>query len=317
MPVAAASRPDVIGAVVSRGGRPDLTGPVLTRVLAPTQLLIGGDVQVIELNRATLDYLNSEKQLVVVPRHLFEGRGCSTRSAVWPAIGSCAISSRRDDKAAMIGECKDYLAGSATARRPKWRLWRRLRNVMVGRRFKRSETLFASIRGALIRQTWKRARKAKHAGTRNRQDSGRRYGAAQAVPLSERAIRRAGPALSVTLAGKCRLRWTICLRTAPILTRAGIFSGMTTGKAFGSTWRRVIRHVDYGRLMAFATLCTMALCSAVPTGSDGAAAANKGNTPNTMRICAKPRNSASCNQRGDARSDGNKTRHDAGTAAVT
>jgi hypothetical protein len=28
------------------------------------------------------------------------------------------------------------------------------------------------------------------------------------------------------------------------------------------------------------------LCSAVPTGSDGAAAANNGNTPNTMRICA-------------------------------
>jgi hypothetical protein len=66
----------------------------------------------------------------------------------------------------MIGECKDYLAVSATARRPKWRLSGRLRNVMVGRRFKRSETLVASIRGVLIRQTWKRARKAKHAGTR-------------------------------------------------------------------------------------------------------------------------------------------------------
>jgi hypothetical protein len=93
----------LIGAVVSRGGRPDLAGRVLTRVRAPTLLIIGDDVQVIELNRAALDYLNSEKQLVVVPLISSKSRGCSTRSAAWPAIGSCAISSRRDDTMATNG----------------------------------------------------------------------------------------------------------------------------------------------------------------------------------------------------------------------
>src|SRR5438477_9612701 len=34
--VAAAERPDVVAAVVSRGGRPDLAGPALARVQAPT-----------------------------------------------------------------------------------------------------------------------------------------------------------------------------------------------------------------------------------------------------------------------------------------
>src|ERR1700724_1758280 len=36
--VAAAERPDVVSAVVSRGGRPDLAGPALMRVRAPTLL---------------------------------------------------------------------------------------------------------------------------------------------------------------------------------------------------------------------------------------------------------------------------------------
>src|SRR5215472_8594118 len=39
--VAAAERPPVVGAVVSRGGRPDLAGPALPRVQVPT-LLPGG-----------------------------------------------------------------------------------------------------------------------------------------------------------------------------------------------------------------------------------------------------------------------------------
>jgi pimeloyl-ACP methyl ester carboxylesterase len=76
--VAAAERPDVVGAIVSRGGRPDLAGPALARVLAPTLLIVGGnDVQVIELNRQALAQLRSEKQLVIVPgaTHLFEEPG--------------------------------------------------------------------------------------------------------------------------------------------------------------------------------------------------------------------------------------------------
>jgi pimeloyl-ACP methyl ester carboxylesterase len=76
--VAAAQRPDVIRAVVSRGGRPDLAGEALTRVQAPTLLLVGGnDVPVIELNQRALALLRCEKQLVVVPgaTHLFEEPG--------------------------------------------------------------------------------------------------------------------------------------------------------------------------------------------------------------------------------------------------
>src|SRR5262249_8498084 len=53
--VAAAERPDVVRAVVSRGGRPDLAGSALARVRAPTLLIVGGaDLPVIGLNRQTL-----------------------------------------------------------------------------------------------------------------------------------------------------------------------------------------------------------------------------------------------------------------------
>ena len=73
--VAAAERPDVVSAVVSRGGRPDLAGPALMRVRAPTLLIVGGnDVQAIQLNRAALAQLRCEKQLAIVPgaTYLFE-----------------------------------------------------------------------------------------------------------------------------------------------------------------------------------------------------------------------------------------------------
>jgi pimeloyl-ACP methyl ester carboxylesterase len=77
--VAAADRQDVVGAVVSRGGRPDLAGPALERVTAPTLLIVGeADPQVLELNTLALDRLGSrERRLVVVPgaTHLFEEPG--------------------------------------------------------------------------------------------------------------------------------------------------------------------------------------------------------------------------------------------------
>lgn len=41
--VAAAERPKIVKAVVSRGGRPDLAGPSLKGVLAPTLFIVGGD----------------------------------------------------------------------------------------------------------------------------------------------------------------------------------------------------------------------------------------------------------------------------------
>jgi putative phosphoribosyl transferase len=76
--VAAAERPDAVGAVVSRGGRPDLAGPALPRVRAPTLLIVGGnDFSVIEMNRAAFEQLRCEQRLVIVPgaTHLFEEPG--------------------------------------------------------------------------------------------------------------------------------------------------------------------------------------------------------------------------------------------------
>jgi dienelactone hydrolase len=76
--VAAAERPQIVRAIVSRGGRPDLAGPALARVEAPTLLIVGGDdTPVIELNRAALAQLRCEKRLVIVPgaTHLFEEPG--------------------------------------------------------------------------------------------------------------------------------------------------------------------------------------------------------------------------------------------------
>ena len=76
--VAAASRPDAIHAVVSRGGRPDLAGDALGQVRAPTLLIVGGDdVPVIGMNQRALDQLGGEKQLVIVlgATHLFEEPG--------------------------------------------------------------------------------------------------------------------------------------------------------------------------------------------------------------------------------------------------
>jgi putative phosphoribosyl transferase len=71
-------RPDAVRAIVSRGGRPDLAGAALTRVQAPTLLIVGEhDDQVVQLNRQALTQLRCEKRLVIVPgaTHLFEEPG--------------------------------------------------------------------------------------------------------------------------------------------------------------------------------------------------------------------------------------------------
>ena len=67
-----------VRAIVSRGGRPDLAGEALTRVFAPTLLIIGSlDHRVIELNRWAYDRLAGPKELVIVQGagHLFEEPG--------------------------------------------------------------------------------------------------------------------------------------------------------------------------------------------------------------------------------------------------
>jgi len=67
-----------IGAVVSRGGRPDLAKPYLSRIKAPTLLIVGGlDDVVIPLNKMAYDLLAGEKDLAIIPgaSHLFEESG--------------------------------------------------------------------------------------------------------------------------------------------------------------------------------------------------------------------------------------------------
>lgn len=76
--VAAALLPEVVGAIVSRGGRPDLAGSSLQKVRAPTLLIVGGfDAVVIDLNHAVLRRLRCVARLEIVPRagHLFEEPG--------------------------------------------------------------------------------------------------------------------------------------------------------------------------------------------------------------------------------------------------
>jgi dienelactone hydrolase len=76
--VAAAERPDFLGALVSRGGRPDLAGDALAHVRAPTLLIVGeNDVKVIEMNREAMERLRTEKELKIIPgaTHLFEEPG--------------------------------------------------------------------------------------------------------------------------------------------------------------------------------------------------------------------------------------------------
>jgi putative phosphoribosyl transferase len=83
--IAAAERPQRVGAVVSRGGRPDLAGEALRRVRAPTLLIVGGnDPEVLRLNQLAQAALGGESRLEIVPgaTHLFEEPGALQRVTV-------------------------------------------------------------------------------------------------------------------------------------------------------------------------------------------------------------------------------------------
>jgi dienelactone hydrolase len=83
--IAAARRPERVGAVVSRGGRPDLADGALRFVTAPTLLIVGGnDVEVLRLNQQALAELAGDARLEIVPgaTHLFEEPGALERVAV-------------------------------------------------------------------------------------------------------------------------------------------------------------------------------------------------------------------------------------------
>lgn len=79
--IAAASMPDAVQAVVSRGGRPDLAGPeALRHVHAPSLFIVGGeDHTVLRLNRQAMAALPAgtiaKLEVIAGAEHLFEGAG--------------------------------------------------------------------------------------------------------------------------------------------------------------------------------------------------------------------------------------------------
>ena len=86
--VASVRYPEYIKAVVSRGGRPDLAEEELSKVSAPTLLIVGGnDREVITMNQRALSVIKSVKKLQIVDgaTHLFEEAGALEEVAVLAA----------------------------------------------------------------------------------------------------------------------------------------------------------------------------------------------------------------------------------------
>ena len=88
--VVAEQHPDIIQAVVSRGGRPDLAGSALRHVRAPTLLIVGGDdLHVLDLNLDASHSIPGVKEVRVIPGagHLFEEPGAldqvAAAASVW------------------------------------------------------------------------------------------------------------------------------------------------------------------------------------------------------------------------------------------
>ncbi|SDZ18266.1 putative phosphoribosyl transferase [Saccharopolyspora shandongensis] len=81
---AAAEAPDLVNAVVSRGGRPDLAAERLAEVQAPTLLIVGSrDDAVLELNQQAHALMRGESRMAVVrgATHLFEEEGTLDEAA--------------------------------------------------------------------------------------------------------------------------------------------------------------------------------------------------------------------------------------------
>ena len=77
--IAAAERPEIVRAVVSRGGRPDLANDALARVTAPTLLIVGGnDGPALGMNRDAMWRMPAAQvdiRIVLGATHLFEEPG--------------------------------------------------------------------------------------------------------------------------------------------------------------------------------------------------------------------------------------------------
>ncbi|CEK10541.1 dienelactone hydrolase family protein [Legionella hackeliae] len=82
--IASTLKTESIKAVVSRGGRPDLAKEFLSRVTAPTLLIVGGnDEVVITMNEDAFSQMECVKQLEIVSgaTHLFEESGTLNQAA--------------------------------------------------------------------------------------------------------------------------------------------------------------------------------------------------------------------------------------------
>ncbi|MGE0462990.1 MAG: dienelactone hydrolase family protein [Vicinamibacterales bacterium] len=89
--IAAAERPELVRAVISRGGRPDLAGDALAVARAPTLLIVGGDDDaVILINENAMRAMQASAHLEIVPgaTHLFEEPGTLERVS-WLALDWC------------------------------------------------------------------------------------------------------------------------------------------------------------------------------------------------------------------------------------
>ncbi len=80
--IAAAEHPDLVRAVVCRGGRPDLAGRFLPKVQAPSLLIVGErDTSLLALNRQAAGQISCQHQLEIIAgaSHLFEEAGTLDR----------------------------------------------------------------------------------------------------------------------------------------------------------------------------------------------------------------------------------------------
>jgi dienelactone hydrolase len=76
--IAAARRPEAVGAIVLRGARSDLGDSAAPSIRCPTLILVGGyDGSIRKANAHTMSLLTCEKELAVIPgaSHLFEEHG--------------------------------------------------------------------------------------------------------------------------------------------------------------------------------------------------------------------------------------------------
>lgn len=117
--IAAAERPDIVRAVVSRGGRPDLARAVFAQVRAPTLLIVGGnDTDVLRLNQGALTRMGVLAKLVVVPgaTHLFEEPGALDQVAQ-----SAAEWFVKHLKGRVPSDIREPTAGNGSERNADWR----------------------------------------------------------------------------------------------------------------------------------------------------------------------------------------------------